>query len=159
MDTAKNAVDIARNGATALNTAVGTIDTLKALFKSTEQPPIDDVRKTITDLNERILDAREANIRLRDLINDLRDEMFELKRREEKFAGYELWETPLGSHVYRSAPGVNPVHYLCPTCHDAGVKTILQGDRYGKGCNATTSHGYFDFEARPDLYRGSSSYV
>ncbi|KIC15018.1 hypothetical protein RA20_19185 [Leisingera sp. ANG-Vp] len=153
VDTAKQAIDIAKQGATTLNTAVGAVDRLKALFKSPEAPPMEEVRETITGLREQIMSAREANITLRETIGDLRDEMIELKRRQEKFAGYELWNTPCGSVVYRSAEGVEPVHHLCPSCHDAGVKTVLQGNQYVKECRATPSHGSFQFEPRGSIQR------
>lgn len=149
IDTAKQAIDVARQGATTLNSAIGAIDRLKTLFKSPEPPPMDEVRETITGLREQIVSARETNISLRETIGDLRDELIELKRSQEKFSGYELWKTPSGSVVYRSSEDIEPVHYLCPSCHDAGVKTLLQGHKYTKTCRATPSHGSFGFEVRP----------
>ncbi|AXT33785.1 hypothetical protein D1820_01710 [Phaeobacter sp. LSS9] len=159
IDTAKQAIDIARSGSTALSSAVGALDRLKTLFKSSEPLPMDDVRATITALNEQIMDAREANIRLRETVGDLRDEMIEMKRRQEKFSGYELWQTPEGQTVYRSPAGVEPLHYLCPNCHDDGVKTILQGDAYSKKCRASPGHGYFHFTASPKPERDRNKWL
>ena len=153
IDTTKQAIDIARHGATALNSAVGAVDRLKTLFKSSEPPPVDEVRSTITSLNEQVMDARDLNIDLRELIGDLRDEMIELKRNQEKFAGYELWQTPNERLVYRSGQGIEPVHYLCPNCHDAGIKSVLQGNQYSKKCRATPGHGYFSFDQDPGSER------
>jgi len=153
IDTAKQAIDIAKHGTSTLHSAVGVVDRLKTMFKSPEPPPMSDVNETITTLREQIVSARETNISLREVIGDLRDEMIELKRKQEKFAGYELWETPTGHHVYRSTDGVEPLHYLCPHCHDAGVKTVLQGSEYIKDCRATPGHGSFKFEPRPPKNR------
>ena len=149
VDTTKQAIDIARQAATKLNSAVSVVDRLKTMFKPSEPPPMDEVRETVTCLRDQIMDAREVNVSLREVIGDLRDEMIELKRKQEKFAGYELWETPTGHHIYRSTDGVEPLHYLCPHCHDAGVKTVLQGSEYIKDCRATPGHGSFKFEPRP----------
>jgi hypothetical protein len=146
IDTTKQAIDIARNSSSALTSAITAIERLKSMFKTPKPPPMDDVRATITALTEQIIDARDANILLRETIADLREEMIESKRQQEKFAGYELSATPAGHTVYRSSKDIEPVHYLCPACHDAGIKSILQGDQYAKRCRADKDHGIFQFE-------------
>lgn len=149
VDAAKNALEVARNGAATMDAIISSVNRLKLIFQSPKPLPMDDVRAAVTDLGEKVMKAREENILLREQAIELRDQIIEMKRREEKFAGYELWESPLGSILLRSGEGVKPIHYLCPGCHDAGVKTILQGDRYSKKCAATPGHGWFHFEQSP----------
>ncbi len=149
MDTAKNALEVARNGAATMDAIISSVNRLKLIFQSPKPLPMDEVRAAVTDLGEQVVKAREENVELRKQAIELRDQIIEMKRREEKFAGYVLWETPLGSILLRSGQEVQPVHYLCPNCHDAGVKTILQGNNHSKQCTASPSHGWFHFEDSP----------
>ena len=159
MDTTKDALEVARHGASAIDAVVSTFQRLKALFQSPKPAPVQEVRAAMTDLNEQIMKAREENILLRKEAIELRAQIIEMKRREEKFAGYALWQTPCGSILLRSGEDMEPVHYLCPNCHDAGVKTILQGNNYSKQCTALPSHGWFHFEqSEPPPVRRTASH-
>lgn len=153
MDTAKDALEVARHGANAMNALIGTFERLKTMFQASKPAPPEEIRAALADLGEKVMKAREENVMLRDQAIQLRDQIIEMKRREEKFAGYELWETSLGFVVMRSGKDVKPVHYLCPSCHDAGIKTILQGDSDSKQCTAAPSHGWFHFQQSPPSTR------
>lgn len=145
-DTAKQIVDLTRSSATTLEAAVASGRSIKSLFTAAKSPPMSEVRKAVAALDEQILQAREANIKLRELANQLREENLDLKRSFDKFAEYELWETPCGSVVFRSKNDNEPTHYLCPICKDEGEKTVLQGGEFTKDCRR--GHGIFDFTSR-----------
>ncbi|PCJ05876.1 MAG: hypothetical protein COB16_14365 [Rhodobacteraceae bacterium] len=147
--TVKNAIEIARQGSSALDAAIGVAKTLKQLVQSPEPLPVNLVDETIEELHLQILAAQEENVVLRKAIIQLERENIDLKRRQEKFSGYELWDTPVGDLVYRSGEGIEPIHYLCPNCHDAGIKTVLPGNDKAKTCRAASNHGNFNFSARP----------
>lgn len=153
VDTTKDVLEITRHGASAIDAIIGSVNRLKLMFQSTQSAPVQEVRAAITDLGEQVMKAREENVELRKQAIELRDQIIDMKRREEKFAGYEIFETALGSVVLMSSKEVKPVHYLCPNCHDAGVRTILQGNSYSKQCTASPSHGWFHFEDAPPLPR------
>lgn len=158
MDTTKDALVVAKNGAAAIDAVVGTLQRLQSLFQSSKPAPVQEVRAALADLSEKVMKAREENVVLREQAIELRHQIIEMKRREDKFAGYELFETSLGAVVLRSGNGVKPVHYLCPGCHDAGVKTILQGDGDARQCTATPSHGWFQFQPSQPIRRNRDEF-
>ncbi|GLP86275.1 hypothetical protein GCM10007921_18350 [Tritonibacter mobilis] len=148
LDTAKAALDLTTSGATTIQAIIGTI---RALEKNTQTPqatPEPEIAGALETLKTQVLEAQEQNIALRKAILELEQECLELKRATDKFVGYELWKTPAGHLVYKSGAGIEPVHYLCPSCHDAGIKSILHGNGALKACKHNSRHGSFRFELR-----------
>ena len=148
LDTAKAALDLTTSGATTIQAIIGTI---RALEKNTQTPqatPEPEIAGALETLKTQVLEAQEQNIALRKAILELEQECLELKRATDKFVGYELWKTPAGYLVYKSGAGIEPVHYLCPSCHDAGIKWILQGNGALQACKRNSRHGSFRFEPR-----------
>ena len=158
MDTTKDALVVAQHGASAMNALIGTFERIKSMFQSPKQAPQEEIRAAMVELEEKVMKAREENVMLREESIELRHQIIEMKRREDKFAGYELFETSLGAVVFRSRDGVKPVHYLCPGCHDAGIKTILQGDPDARQCTATPSHGWFQFQPSQPIRRNRDEF-
>lgn len=94
------------------------------------------------NLNNRLLDAQVAM--LADAIRKANEAQAQLDR-------YQLWETEMGNLVYRlkdTERGDEPSHFICPSCHGEGRRSILQGQRWSKKCESCES--VFLFERQPD---------
>jgi hypothetical protein len=152
--TAQQIAEAVSTGSRAFEAITRGLQSLKTIVGLTKKDPQPEVGEILVDLREQISLARDANSKLREITAELRDENTELKRRIEDFAGYELWETPRGSIVYRSADGQQPMHYLCPACKENGLKSFLNGDEVSKKCKADSTHGWFYFR-KDDTYEKS----
>lgn len=140
------AVGIATGAFEAMATGLKAI---KALVDSAKSVPQGQVDETISLLKQKVTLARDANSTLREIAADLRDENTRLKRQAEDFAGYVHIETPLGSHVYRSPDGYEPLHYVCPICKEQGFKSFLNGNARIKTCGLNPKHGDGGFKFEP----------
>jgi hypothetical protein len=148
LDTAKAALDLTSSGAMTIQAIMGTIRALEKTSQSPQTTPEPEIAGALETLRTQVLEAQEQNISLRKAILELEQECLDLKRATDKFAGYTLWETPAGRLVYRSGAGIDPIHYLCPSCHDADIKSILHGNGALKACKHNPRHGSFRFEPR-----------
>lgn len=107
-----------------------------------------EIAPVITNLNDQLLKAQEALFIHNSQLLNLQQEQFEttkkLRELEEALAErgrYSLFEMADRVFVYRvNIPPVsgnvsdpissNPMHYICQSCFDKGIKSVLQGIRY-----------------------------
>jgi len=139
------------------NAAVGFIsggtDLVDKLRKLTQRGDKDsisaaEVAELTLNLQNQLIDARLAQIRLLDALRDLKGEMIEIDRRFELQRRYEPVMTAAGAPVLALKSDddrAEPPHYICPSCADQGRRTFLQPQGIGKRC--TVCNTFFPFEA------------
>lgn len=139
----KTALGLAKTGNEALASSLITAEKIKhSSHKKKTNDHEDHAQKDqlILQLMAEITNAQHANLTLEAELLELNIalEKAQEQDKEQDFAHYELFETPAGSIVYRkdaTNPTLEPVHYLCPSCKQKGIKSILQGGEHRKICN------------------------
>lgn len=110
-----------------------SVDMLKALVHMRDG----DIRLTATfDLKEKLVEllgkleeALRTQTTLLQQIDALEAEVARLEARNADLANYELKEVATGAVAYMTKPaarGVQPAHWLCPTCYENGKKSLFQ---------------------------------
>jgi rubrerythrin len=136
-----NALTQALNVAGQTGTNVGHlangIGSLKALFQKSEAAADADIKLALSELTSQVADTKLANAELKTMLQNLQEELAAHQAFKSDLERYSLWETPVGSIVYRlrdSAKGEDPMHYLCPNCIEDKRKSILQGHEHNRRC-------------------------
>ena len=136
----------------SLKTATEIIKNLFSLVKSapSKDVPSDFVDSFNTEmgkLNRELLSAHEGQIALLELVSELKDKLAKHETWEIERARYGLKELPHGGLAYslnEAEQSVEPAHYICATCYEDRVKSILQPKLKGFVCprckNATPGH-------------------
>jgi len=137
LDTISQVFEVLSKGTKATNGAISVGDKIKKFFKSSKSSGNEELEALVMELMSEVKDAKIANLDLKEQLIVLRDNAMKANARSEDFDRYELWETPTGSLVYRLKHLANqeePHHYLCPTCKEDGIKSILQGHEEYRSC-------------------------
>jgi hypothetical protein len=100
------------------------------------------------ELNQRILDVQSALLEMQEKLaakaqafDELKTHARELEEAARDRERYVLFPIMPGAFVYRLRDGVEPsepVHYVCQTCFDKGVKSVLTLERHSYGATYQT---------------------
>ena len=137
LDTISQVLEVLSKGTKATNGAISVGDKIKTFFKSSKSSGNEELEALVMELMSEVKDAKIANLDLKEQLIMLRDNAMKANARSEDFDRYELWETPTGSIVYqlkKMGDQEEPHHYLCPTCKEGGIKSILQGHEEYRSC-------------------------
>lgn len=81
------------------------------------------------DLSTAALQLQEKLVALQAALSELQSENTELRAKANDRAHYVLHAVSPGRFVYRNTPDPErpdiPAHYLCQTCYDQGIKSVL----------------------------------
>ena len=135
-------IELAGDGARAGNAAIDLLKRIKTAFKSPQAAGNAEFEGLVIELMNEVTDTKLANLALKEQLIALREQALQTKAREDQFSRYELWKTPYGTLVYRlkhPATDQEPDHYLCATCKEKGIKSILQGHNDFRQCNVCKS--------------------
>lgn len=130
-------IEHAESGVKFADKAVSLTKSIKDLLSSPKSSSNAELEALVVDLMSEVTDAKLANVELKAQLLAMKEAAMEAQTKANKFARYELWETPAGQTVYRLKALENdeePLHYLCPTCKEKGIKSILQGHDEAKAC-------------------------
>ncbi|WP_310619719.1 hypothetical protein [Flexibacterium corallicola] len=139
-------IKYADSGVKLTDRAAGLAKSIKDLVGSSKTPGDQELKALVVELMSEVTDAKLANVELKTQLLTLKQAAVNAQTKADEFARYELWETPAGQHVYRlkeQAAKEESTHYLCPTCKEDGIKSILQGHQSSKGCQRCQA--WFDF--------------
>ena len=123
------------------------LGSLKALFQKSEAAADADIKDALIELSSQVLDTKLANTELKTMLLNLKEELAAHQTFKSDLERYELWETQVGSIVYRlreSAKDDDPIHYLCPNCIEDKRKSILQGREHNRRCPSCSTR--FEFK-------------
>jgi DNA-directed RNA polymerase subunit RPC12/RpoP len=116
--------------AQALKTVVELVkDLLGAGRAQPTDPKVRQLEAAIIEAESRALAAYPAVAALEERVRDLTEENARMKAWERERDRYQLHELVPGAFVYRvkeEARGAEPVHAVCATCFQQGLKSILQ---------------------------------
>ncbi|KZL17332.1 hypothetical protein [Pseudovibrio sp. Ad37] len=158
-DNISTLVKHADSGVKLAGKAVEVTKSIKNLLSSPKTSSNPELEALVVELMSEVTDTKLANVELKTQLLALKEAAIEAQAKANEFARYELWETPAGQTVYRLKEQTNhkePMHYLCPTCKEKGVKSILQGHEEARQC--TSCNVWFRFEkARVVAAAGSSN--
>lgn len=132
------------SGVKLANKAVALSKSIKDLLSSSKPPSNADLEALVVELMSEITDTKLANLELKTQLLALKEAAIEAQAKADQFTRYELWETPAGHTVYRlkeECQDEEPMHYLCPTCKENGIRSILQGHEDAKQCSSCST-GY-----------------
>ena len=156
--------ELATHGKLAVDVVSSSVDLVKQLREISERadksgvPPAEMAEITL-ELQNKLINARFAQLALLDALGDLKREMEETGRRLELQRSYETFETIAGALVLQlkdTEAGGEPFHYICPYCAETGRRSFLQPYRTGKRCNPCKT--FFPFvppDSRPRSARMS----
>lgn len=154
---------------------IGGISALKSAFDLTRGlKDIDDrvkLNEARMELQEKILDAQQAQSTLQEKLAELEKEVTRLKAWDADKQRYKLTEMCPEVLAYTLKEGMEngePAHSLCTSCYQSNVKSILVSATWNPGrctvliCNDCGWYGYREGEAdprhkdqRPKPYRGA----
>ena len=126
---------------------IGVAKSIKQLLGSSKTSGNPELEALVIELMGEVMDAKLANVELKSQLLDFHRAAIEEQAKSDEFARYELWQTATGSVVYRlkaNDTGQEPTHYLCPTCKEKGVKSILQGHDQARQCTSCDVWYRFD---------------
>ena len=117
----------------ALSSLSATLGLAKSALEARDEAKI---KAALADFNEKHLALYTAALHLAEklataqtALGDLQREAAELRAQRDDRARYALYEVKPGHFAYRSTPSADrpndPPHYLCQTCYDKGVKSVL----------------------------------
>ncbi|OSI71600.1 MULTISPECIES: hypothetical protein [Bradyrhizobium] len=152
-------------GITALKSA---LDLTRGLKDIDDRVRLNEARM---ELQEKILDAQQAQSALQQKLDELAAELRQLKSWDADKQRYKLTEMRPGVLAYTLKEGFDngePTHSLCTSCYQSNVKSILVSATWNPGrcdvliCNDCGWYGYLRGEAdsshkdqRPKPYRGA----
>lgn len=114
--------------AAVTTTARGIVDLVRG-----PEPDIVEIKRLASLLLDEIIDAKARQMELKDTLLKLQDEAKKRDHFAHEARRYALTQTDMGAMVYALVPDHargEPVHYLCTSCFEADVKSVLQpGDR------------------------------
>ncbi|KZL25747.1 hypothetical protein [Pseudovibrio sp. Ad37] len=137
----------ADSGVKLAGKAVNLTKSIKDLLSSSKAASNPELEALVVELMGEVTDTKLANVELKTQLLALKEAAIAAQTKANDFARYELWETPAGQTVYRLEEQTDhkePMHYLCPTCKEKGVKSILQGHDESKQC--TSCDVWFRYE-------------
>lgn len=137
LETIQNAIKLATDGSKAASSVADVMTRFKKLFDTPKALSQEDLRPLVIELTENVLNAKTANLELKEQLLAMREAALERQARKEQFSRYALWQTGTGSLVYRlkeECEDKEPLHYLCPPCKEEGHASILQGPHHYKEC-------------------------
>ncbi len=154
--------------------AIMGISALKSAFDLTKGlKDIDDrvrLNEARMELQEKILDAQQAQATLLEKVSNLEKEVAQLKAWEADKQRYKLTEMKAGVLAYTLKEGMEngePPHSLCTNCYASNYKSFLVSAHWNPGrchvlvCNGCGWYGYLSGMAdpahkaqRPEPYRG-----
>ena len=127
--------------AQSFQSIIGGLQTLTSLTRKAEQQGLSDeftkelnsavinMQSAVMDAQSMTLEAQGEQSRLIARVVELEEELKQKVNWEGEKARYEL-TTWGGNHVYQLREDLKqdsePTHFLCPTCYENGVKSILQ---------------------------------
>ncbi|WP_306050075.1 hypothetical protein [Oceaniradius stylonematis] len=157
LEHAENAMKFVNKGGAFLDAATPVLKRLRANDGDGNVTIDEPTRDGIIALGEELMAAKLANLELKSELYALKEAALEMQKQQDRFIGYTLWETPAGQHIYRrEEQDGEPSHYICPTCRDAGRKSILQGNAEVVFCHPC-QQGFRLRPSRP-IARSKSSY-
>lgn len=122
---------------------LGVLQALTSLTKTAEQhgaseeftrdlnSAVINMQGAVMDAQSMTLEAQGEQARLLALVKKLEEEARHIEHWEKDRIRYELTDR-YGYKVYRlsedSRQENEPIHFLCPTCYENGVKSILQAN-------------------------------
>jgi len=124
---------------TATSSIVGATEAGKNLKDIFGRPEVDIAasKQLVLDLLEKLIDAKQAQMEIRDLVMTLQSELKERDQFETDLARYSLTKTDRGATVYRlkeGDPSGEPIHHLCPYCAAKRTKSFLQPAPHRANC-------------------------
>lgn len=155
--------ELASHGKLAVDVVSNSVDLVKKLrdiSKRTDKGgvPAAELAEITLELQDKLIDARFAQLALLDALGDLKHEVEEADRRLELQRRYEAAETMAGAFVLQlkdTEANSEPSHYICPHCAEKGLRSFLQPHGSGKRCNPCEA--FFPFA--PPVDRPGSSHV
>lgn len=151
-ESAQSAVDIIRGG-------TDIVKRLRELTKRSGDAGISaaEINELTLDIQNQLIDAREAQITLLDALRDLKGQMEDVNSHLELQRRYEPYQTGAGSLVLAlkaGEEGSEPAHYICPDCAAQGRRSFLQPQGTGICCNPCgTFFAVEPPESRPQTVR------
>ncbi|EES0090870.1 hypothetical protein AAC941_000044 [Escherichia coli] len=121
----------------AATSAGGALKGAVDLAKEVNALQVDyNVKSKTIDLLDKLIDARTGQFALTELLNEAKQRIVELESLLEKKQdwdsekmNYEMYHPITNTVVYVLKPTDDPEfkpHYLCTTCYESGMKSILQ---------------------------------
>lgn len=130
-------IELAGQTVSTAEKSTSLVKSLAGFFKAPQTPDELEAKAAIILLTTEMLNAKEANTKIRKELIELRDAKLKASRFDRQFERYSLWETPGGMMVYRldeaKAEG-DPIHCICPDCAEQQKRSILQGGDEIKVC-------------------------
>ena len=127
--------------AESFRSMLGGLQALASLTKTAEQhgaseeftrelnSAVINMQGAVLDAQSMTLEAQGEQARLLARVKELEEETKRIEYWEKDKARYELTDR-VGNKVYQLREGSRqegePVHFLCPTCYENGVKSLLQ---------------------------------
>ena len=129
-------LSLASSAAGTVNSATNTVDKLRLLIKG-DQIDKAAVSEICLDLYGKLIDAKQSQVRLEDLLRALKREIDERNEFDAKMRNYSLVCLPAGGKVYALKDDADEIHhFICPKCVQDRATSILQGafDYYWLEC-------------------------
>lgn len=119
------------SGALASAKAAGDIGKSLLTLRDEEKirASVYELRSSLMELQQHVLDAKEEQLRLLNRIAELETRLADKAAQEEQRARYQLHRFEGGGFAYVLRPelqGDEPEHYLCSNCYAHGQYIILQ---------------------------------
>lgn len=98
-----------------------------------------ELNRVIAEVQSQLFAAQADYATVLGRVRDLEAQIVKLEHWAHEKERYQLHELVPGTLVYRIKPamqGAEPVHDLCPSCYQGGVKSILQAAGVKEGCHA-----------------------
>lgn len=117
--------------------ATTAVKDIKALF---DKPDIDvtSAKQLISELHDKLLKAQSDHIAIKGALLDIQEEQRSTEQFQTQAARYALVQTDMGAMIYelkQTCANGEPIHYLCTTCYEKQIKSILQPEGFNAlGC-------------------------
>lgn len=137
---ASDTISVSKNGAALARS-------IQSLFKKSQAADDAELKAAISDLLAHVGNAALTNTELQMKLAELHKKAQKDDQFQRQMLRYELHETSSGGIVYRLKADQTegePMHYLCPNCVESDHRSILQGDRWDKGCPRCSTSYQFD---------------
>lgn len=148
---------------TTITAALDLSKTLLGLARGAASAAVDhalkdkliDIQQGILDVQAKLGDAQAERLDLLNEVAELREKLRAAEATQVALDAYELCQLAEGKYLYKSRAdaGHSVEHYACPSCHNRGRVSILQGHRTG---SQQTHYICSDAECRFSLYVGPS---
>ncbi|MBT9383476.1 hypothetical protein KM176_06370 [Pseudooceanicola sp. CBS1P-1] len=136
-DQIENVIRTAGLAGQSATSLVNLFQSLKGALKTPEADRDTQIETAVLRLEGEVKNTQLQNDLLQAQLMGLNQEIERRQKAQEELRSYVMHQTEAGWIVYRSPEAEQPdqpPHFICPTCYERGLRSVLQGGENQKRC-------------------------